>query len=864
MDLKKITPMMKQYLTIKEKYNDSILFFRMGDFYEMFNEDAKVASKILEIALTARNKNQPDPIPMCGIPVKAIDNYISKLIESGKKVAVCEQVEDPSVAKGIVRREVVRVVTPGMVFDEQILDNRSNNYVLSIFRNKFGASLSYIDISTGTFRITESKDIDSIIDEAKRVSAKELIVPEKYHGDNFYQSIIDHYQDIAITYYSNDEFDNKLGKKKLSDQFNTRSLEGFGCEHYKTGLGTAGAILAYISETQLRKIEHISQIEPYLLNDYMLIDDTSCRNLELIASLSGNKKGTLLEIIDKTVTSMGSRLLKNWLRYPLCNIESIDLRLSAVEEAKNSIILRKNIRVQLKKIYDLERIVSKISMGQANARDFLSLKTSLIQIPEIVENLNGFKSEILKKEIDVDTFSNLKDTIENSIRDDAPLTVTDGGIIKTGFDNDLDKLISISRDGKKYIAGLETREKENTGINSLKVKYNKVFGYFIEVSKANSALVPENYIRKQTLVNAERYITDELKEYESTVLNAHDKRSKMEYEIFKDIRDQIHSHHKIISELSKYLSLVDCILGLSELADHFDYSKPSINLDGVIDIKNGRHPVIEQLIEGETYVPNSIKIDNETYQVLIITGPNMAGKSTVLRKVAIITLLAHMGSFVPADTANIGITDRIFTRVGALDNLSQGQSTFMVEMEETANIMNNTTSKSLIIMDEIGRGTSTFDGLSIAWAVAEYLHDFDSKGVKTLFATHYHELTRLADEKKRVKNFNIAVKEIDDNIIFLRKLVEGGTNKSYGIQVAKLAGIPVSIVNAAKIFLEEIEMKQKTINQNKPASKSQSPQQMNLFDDPYEETIKKIKRIKIDNVTPVEALNLLNDIQKDL
>ncbi|MCP3925767.1 MAG: DNA mismatch repair protein MutS [Desulfobacterales bacterium] len=862
MVLKKMTPMMQQYQEIKKKHTDSILFFRMGDFYEMFNEDAKIASQILEIALTARNKNQPDPVPMCGIPVKAIDNYISKLIDSGKKVAVCEQVEDPSEAKGIVRREVVRVVTPGMVLDEKILDNRSNNFVLSIFKNKFGASLSYIDISTGTFRVTESEDIDSIIDEAKRVAAKELIVPEKYHGDNFYQLIVDHYKELSITYYDNNEFNNKKGRKQLSDQFNTRSLEGFGCDDYKTGLGAAGAILSYISDTQLRKIEHITLIEPYVLNDFLLIDDTSCRNLELISSFSGSKKGTLLDVIDKTVTSMGSRLLKKWLRYPLFNIDRINKRLSAVDEALNSVIPRKNIRVQLKNIYDLERIISKISMGQANARDFISLKTSLNQIPEIFDNLNELKSEKFRKDIDLKKLFELSEKIDSSIREDAQPLITEGGIIKKGYNSDLDELIEISSDGKKYIAELESREKENTGINSLKVKYNKVFGYFIEVSKANSSLVPESYIRKQTLVNAERYITDELKEYESKVLNAHDRRSSLEYEIFKEIRDEIHSHHKLISELSSYLSLIDCILSLSEVADLFDYCKPELNSNGVIDIINGRHPVIEQLIEGERYVPNSIKIDNNQNQILIITGPNMAGKSTVLRKVAIITLLAHIGSFVPAEYALISLTDKIFTRVGALDNLSQGQSTFMVEMEETANIMNNTTSQSLIIMDEIGRGTSTFDGLSIAWAVAEYLHDLNGEGVKTLFATHYHELTNLAEIKDRVKNFNIAVKEIDDTIIFLRKLVEGGTNKSYGIQVAKLAGIPDSIVNTAKIFLSDIETKQNNIDIIDESAKP--PKQLNLFEDSHDEVITKLKKIKINSITPVEALNILNDLQNDL
>ncbi len=862
MVLKKMTPMMQQYQEIKKKHTDSILFFRMGDFYEMFNEDAKIASKILEIALTARNKNQPDPVPMCGIPVKAIDNYISKLIDSGKKVAVCEQVEDPSEAKGIVRREVVRVVTPGMVLDEKILDNRSNNFVLSIFKNKFGASLSYIDISTGTFRVTESEDIDSIIDEAKRVAAKELIVPEQYHGDNFYQSIVDHYKELSITYYDNNEFNNKKGHKQLSDQFNTRSLEGFGCDDYKTGLGAAGAILSYINDTQLRKIEHITLIEPYVLNDFLLIDDTSCRNLELISSFSGSKKGTLLDVIDKTVTSMGSRLLKKWLRYPLFNIDRINKRLSAVEEALNSVIPRKNIRVQLKNIHDLERIISKISMGQANARDFLSLTISLNQIPELFDNLNELKSEKFRIDIDLKKLLELSEKIDSAIREDAQPLITEGGIIKKGYNSDLDELIEISSDGKKYIAELESREKENTGINSLKVKYNKVFGYFIEVSKANSSLVPESYIRKQTLVNAERYITDELKEYESKVLNAHDRRSSLEYELFKELRDEIHSHHKLISELSSYLSLIDCILSLSEVADLFDYCKPELNSNGVIDIKNGRHPVIEQLIEGERYVPNSIKIDNDQNQILIITGPNMAGKSTVLRKVAIITLLAHIGSFVPAEYALISLTDKIFTRVGALDNLSQGQSTFMVEMEETANIMNNTTSQSLIIMDEIGRGTSTFDGLSIAWAVAEYLHDLNGEGVKTLFATHYHELTNLAEIKDRVKNFNIAVKEIDDTIIFLRKLVEGGTNKSYGIQVAKLAGIPNSIVNTAKIFLSDIETKQNNIDIIDESAKP--PKQLNLFEDSHDEIITKLKKIKINSITPVEALNILNDLQKDL
>ncbi len=868
MDSPKVTPMMKQYLSIKEKYTDAILFYRMGDFYEMFFEDARKASPILEIALTARNKKDKNPVPMCGIPVRAVDAYIGKLITNGHKVAICEQIEDAATAKGLVKRDVVRVITPGMIIDNELLDEKSNNYILSVIRSNGIAGLSYLDISTGTFRLAESDQINSIIDEAKRISPSEVIFPESAKTNSEYSSLINLFSEKSITFLENNAFNLSNSKQRLIEQFKTRSLEGFGCEKAHSGVCAAGALVFYVNETQKQGIEHLTALETYSLSHHLVIDDLSCRNLELITNLrTGTRQGTFLEIIDNTVTAMGARLLKQWVRYPLLDKDAISERHDAVEEAKNNKHIRTQIRQKLKSVYDLERLSSRIAMGRANARDLVALKNSLYTLPAIFSELETLDSSLLNFSSNINSLHELADLIDTSIREDAPLTINDGGIIKPGFNLELDELIKISRDGKGWLARLETEEKEKTGITTLKVKFNKVFGYYIEVSKSNASKVPPNYVRKQTLVNAERYITDELKTFESKVLNAQDQRASIEYKIFNDIRNEIIKNNKHIIDVAGFIANLDCLFNLAEIAEQNNYSRPDITSDGSIIITDGRHPVVEKLITGERYVPNSIHMDNTENQIIVITGPNMAGKSTILRQVALFTLMAQMGSFIPAESAVIAITDRIFTRVGALDNLASGQSTFMVEMEETANILNHATSDSLVIMDEIGRGTSTFDGLSIAWAVAEFLHDLKDAGVKTLFATHYHELTELAKSKTRVKNFNIAVKEWNDEIIFLRKLLEGGTNRSYGIQVARLAGIPDPIIKRAKSILLKIENREQNLSESlvqsdNDISADTKQVQLSLFRKPEEIILEGLRSLDISTMTPLDAINYLSQLKE--
>ncbi len=874
MNLSKVTPMIKQYLSIKEKYADSILFYRMGDFYEMFFEDAKTASRILEITLTSRNKKDEHPIPMCGVPFRAAQNYIARLIDNGCKVAICEQVEDPAASKGLVKRDVVRVITPGMILDDELLDEKSNNYILAIACDN-AIGLSCLDISTGSFRVYESKDFLSVIDEALRISPSEILLPESIKNAPLFFQINNALSEKSITFLDDKVFEYRKARERLIKQFKTVSLEGFGCEKLKASVSAAGALIFYVLDTQKQQLDHITGIETYKLSNYLVVDDISCRNLELIKNIrTGSKPGTLINIIDRTITSMGGRLLKTWIRYPLIDIDKIKLRHDAVEEAKDNIQVRKRLRESLKSVYDLERLCSKICMGHSNARDLIALKQSIQSLPDICSALSLLQSELFKLTLNPDRLYGPANLIDSSIREDAPLTVNEGGIIKKGYNKELDGLINLSQEGKGWLARLETREKDATGINSLKVRYNKVFGYYIEIPKTHSEIVPANYVRKQTLVNAERYITDELKAYEKKVLGAEERRSALEYEIFNGIREQVITNNKTIQHAAQFLARLDCLLNLAEIAEQNDYNRPQINTDGRIIIEDGRHPVVEKMIAGERFVPNSINIDNDDNQIIIITGPNMAGKSTILRQVALIVLMAQMGSFVPAKKASINVTDRIFTRVGALDNLSSGQSTFMVEMEETANILNNANEQSLVIMDEIGRGTSTFDGLSIAWAVAEYLHDLNQKGVKTLFATHYHELTDLAQKKHRIKNYNIAVKEWNDEIIFLRKLVEGGTNRSYGIQVARLAGIPEYVIKRAKKILYNIESRENKLNgasippdrQHASIMGDHDKQQvqLNLFKQPETFVIEKLQQLDISKTTPIEALNYLNELKEKL
>ncbi len=862
----KITPMLTQYLSIKKEHPDAVLFYRMGDFYEMFFEDAEIASRILEITLTSRNKNDNVPVPMCGVPYRAAKGYIARLIENGMKVAVCDQVEDPAQAKGLVRREVVRVVTPGMILEDEFLDERTNNFILSLCCIEDIVGISSLDVSTGGFRLTESKNQAMIVDEMQRISPSEILLPDVPENHLFVSVILKKFPETFIGRLEGDAFEYERSRKKLLDHFKTLSLEGFGCEGLKAGVGAAGALLQYVRQTQKQDLAHLKGIETYFLDRFLLVDENSCRNLELVQNLrSGSRQGTLLNIMDRSVTAMGGRLMKNWLRYPLVEGPLIESRLDAVTEAVAAMPVTRDIRDCLKSVHDLSRLSGKIAMGHSNARDMLALERSLEILPLIKTLLGNFSSALYAWKIDIEPLNELKEFLRCSIREDAPAVINEGGMIKPGFNPELDELIDISGNAKGWLARMETEQKLATGINSLKVRYNKVFGYYIEIPRTHSNSVPETFVRKQTLVNAERYITEELKEFETKALSAEDRRMTLEYAIFNEIRERVMAHNRSIQETAEFIAVVDCLLALAETADRNDYHRPRITTDGRIMIEDGRHPVIEKMIEGERFVPNSIVMDNEENQVLMITGPNMAGKSTILRQVALTVLMAQMGSFVPAKKASIGIIDRIFTRVGALDNLSAGQSTFMVEMQETAGILNCATRHSLVIMDEIGRGTSTFDGLSIAWAVAAYLHDLHGCGVKTLFATHYHQLTDLSRVRKRVKNFHVAVKEWNDEIIFLRKLAEGGTSRSYGIQVARLAGIPDPVIRHAKKVLYRIENEEHVTNDiefpktGKPGS-NRHQVQLSLFNKPESVILDALKTIDISQMTPMDAMNCLNDI----
>jgi len=860
--------MIRQYLAIKKGYADYILFYRMGDFYEMFFTDAETASRELEITLTSRNRNEPSPVPMCGVPVKAAEGYIGRLIEKGYRVAICEQTEDVAAATGLVRREVVRVVTPGMVFNNDLLDAKTNNYILCIVKNSTHYGLSCLDLTTGAYRVAETPDLGLILDEIRRISPSEVLLPESARSDDRYESIREIFPEKTINFISDELFEYPGARQRLLDHFRTRSLDGFGCEGMKCAAGAAGAILWYVQDTQKRDLVHLSHLETYGLDHFLLIDEISCRNLELLVNLqNGTRQGTLLGVIDITVTAMGGRVLRHWVRYPLMDIAEIRERQDAVTAATDHPLQRRAVRETLKSVSDLERLGSKIAMGQANARDLLALKRSIDALPSILAELEAFGNDLLMTDASLFTpLYTVADEIGKAIVDDPPPGILEGGMIRRGYDPGLDELIRISRDGKGYLAELEAGERAKTGINSLKVRYNKVFGYYIEISKAHTNAVPDHYVRKQTLVNAERYITDELKTFETKVLGAQEQQAALEYELFCRLREAVVTENISIQGCAKFVARVDVLASLAELAERHGYVRPSINTAGIIHIEDGRHPVVEKLIAGERFVPNTVRLDNTENQILIITGPNMAGKSTVLRQAALIVLMAQMGGFVPARQADIGIVDRIFTRVGALDNLSQGQSTFMVEMEETANIMNNAGPDSLVIMDEIGRGTSTFDGLSIAWAVAEYLHDLKGAGVKSLFATHYHELTELPKTKPRVKNYNIAVREWNDEIIFLHQLVEGGTNRSYGIQVARLAGMPETIVKRAKKVLANIETNGHVLDGRKAAGQRQRTkgefEQLTLFRKPEELVTEKLLAINISTMTPLEAMNCLSRLKE--
>jgi DNA mismatch repair protein MutS len=859
--------MMQQYLSIKERYPDALLFYRMGDFFEMFFEDARTASRELEIALTSRNKNDASPVPMCGVPHRAAKGYIARLIEKGYKVAVCDQIEDPKASKGLVKREVVRIVTPGMVIEDELLDERSNNYILALARRRDRFGLAMLDISTGAFRLTETENPGAVADEILRAAPKEILTPGSLQADENFASIFHADGGYAVTVLEDREFAFTVSRRRLLEQFNVLSLEGFGCEKYKAGVGAAGALMHYVSETQRRKLEHIDGIRTYFLGNFLMVDDQSCRNLELSANLrTGSRRGTLLDVIDETITAMGGRRMAHWLRYPLLNRDAILARQDAVADAIARMQTRKELREGLKSGRDLERLAGKIAMGHGNARDLTALKLSIQALSGIFTVLENLSAPMFTYDRETDALFALADLIQRAIREDAPPVISEGGMIRKGYNEKLDELIRISRDGKGWLAELEAKQREATGINALKVKFNKVFGYFIEVPRTHSEAVPEDYVRKQTLVNAERFITEDLKDFESRVLDAEEQRAGLEQELFLALRDQVKERHADIMAAARFIARVDCLAAFAETAQNNDYCRPKINTQGILDIREGRHPVVEKRITGERFVPNSIVLDNSENQVLIITGPNMAGKSTVLRQTALTVILAQMGAFVPAEQADIAVTDRIFTRVGALDNLSAGQSTFMVEMQETANIVNNATADSLVILDEIGRGTSTYDGLSIAWAVAEFLHDLNGSGTRTLFATHYHELTELENRFARVKNFNIAVKEWNDEIIFLRKLVKGGTNRSYGIQVARLAGIPEPVIRRSKKILAQIEAGAHPQAKHNSGAAQQTKKkpghvQLQLFRPAERQLIESLQMLDVSRMTPLEALNAIHELR---
>ncbi|MGD8386504.1 MAG: DNA mismatch repair protein MutS [Desulfobacteraceae bacterium] len=859
------TPMLRQYLGIKGQHPDAFLFFRMGDFYEMFFEDAEEASRLLGITLTSRGTHNGRKVPMCGVPFHSAQSYVAKLVGQGRKVAICEQVEDPNATKDIVRREVIRVVTPGSVLEEGERIEARNVFLAAVASDAGTWGLAHVDLSTGEFRVTQLDDRDTLFGELDRIDPAELLVPEADPA----------LSDPDIRAYrveclSPADFERRRASERLREQLGVRTLDGFGCEGMTQGVVAAGAIVSYLQQTQKASPGHIKDLTTYHLGDYMFLDETTTRNLELFRTLRRDEvQGSLLNVLDRTVTPMGSRLLRRWIGYPLLDSDRIRRRLAAVHTFREDRLRREEVREELKGIYDLERLNGRISLGRANARDLSALKVSIRRLPALKQALEDSSSELLSEiSLAMDPLEDVADRIEEAICDEPPITLREGGYIREGFHEELDELIRMTRDGKGWIAEMAAGEQERTGIGNLKVGYNKVFGYYIEVSKANAEKVPDHYIRKQTLVNAERYITEELKHYEEKVLGAEEKRIALELKIFEEIRKSVAHEHARIRRSAEQIGKLDVLAALAEAAERNGYVRPEINDSGVIDIVDGRHPVIEQTVREEDFVPNDIQLDDREQQFLIITGPNMAGKSTVLRQTALTVLMGQMGGFVPASRAVIGVVDRIFTRIGASDDLARGRSTFMVEMNETANILRHATPRSLVVLDEIGRGTSTYDGLSIAWAVAEALHDLEGRGVRTLFATHYHEITELLTTKPRVKNYNIAVKEWNEQIIFLRKLVPGGTNRSYGIQVARIAGLPKEVIERAQEILDNLEGKdvdetgRPRMARSRRKERTRDSNQLNLFAGRDERLRSWIRDLDLHTMTPIDAMNELQRLKE--
>ena len=879
MKSKEMTPMMKEYVRTKEQYKDCILFYRLGDFYEMFFEDAKLVSKELELTLTGKDCGLDERAPMCGIPYHAVDGYLNRLVSNGHKVAICEQVEDPKLAKGLVKREVIKIVTPGTNMSAQALDESKNNYIMCIVctADKYGISIA--DISTGDYLVTEVENQRKLLDEITKFTPTEIICNQSFLVSGV--DIEDLKQRFGTSIYGLEDwyFDDDLCKRTLKEQFETDSLEGLGLKDYNCGVIAAGAILQYFKETQKTSLSNFTRLVPYVTGKYMVLDSSTRRNLELTETMrEKNKRGSLLWVLDKTKTAMGARLLRNYLEQPLIELEEIEKRQEAIEELNANVISREEIREYLNPVYDMERLSSRISYQSANPRDLISFKSSISMIPPIKYLLNSFQSPLMRELHDsLDELEDVCSLIDRAIMDDPPLVIKDGGIIKEGYNEEIDRLRKAKTEGKQWLSELEAREREKTGIKNLRIKYNKVFGYYLEVTNSYKDMVPDYYMRKQTLTNAERYITPELKELEDVILGAEDKLFSMEYNLFTDVRETISKEVLRIQTTARALAAIDVFTSLAFVAEKNDYVRPKMNSRGIIDIKNGRHPVVEKMMQNDLFISNDTYLDNGNHRVSIITGPNMAGKSTYMRQTALIVLMAQVGSFVPADSAKIGICDRIFTRVGASDDLASGQSTFMVEMTEVANILRNATSNSLLILDEIGRGTSTFDGLSIAWAVVEHISNSRLLGAKTLFATHYHELTELEGKLAGVNNYCIAVKEKGDDIVFLRKIVKGGADKSYGIQVAKLAGVPDSVIERAKELVDELSNADITAtvreiqavgSKNKPKAKKYDQvdlEQISLFDTVSDEDIlKELDEIDVSTLTPIDALNTIYRLQNRL
>ena len=876
-----LTPMMQQYMETKKQYQDCILFYRLGDFYEMFFEDALTASKVLEITLTGKDCGLEERAPMCGIPFHAVDGYLNRLVSKGYKVAICEQVEDPKLAKGIVKREVIRIVTPGTNLNTQALEESKNNYLMCIacFQNRIGVSI--VDVTTGDFYMTEVESLAKLQDELYKYMPTEIICNDAFMMSGY--DIEDLKSRLGMAVYTLEPwyFDDDGCRKCLMQHFKVNTLAGLGLEDFPSGMISAGAAMQYLLETQKTDLTHINHIIPYLASRFMLLDSSTRRNLELTETLrEKQKKGSLLWVLDKTKTAMGARRLRSDIEQPLINMDDINARLDAVEQLCKNTVSRDEIREYLNPIYDMERLLGKVSYKSANPRDLVAFANSMEMLPHIKTVLKEFDSKLLSQiEQEIDGLEDLYHLIKDAICDDPPVMIREGGMIRTGFDKDIDMLRTAKTDGKNWLAKLEEEDRERTGIKNLKIKYNKVFGYYFEVTNSYKDLVPEDYVRKQTLVNAERYMTPKLKELEDTILNAEDKLNTLEYDVFCKVRDDIAKELERIQKTAKAIARLDVFASLSVVAEQNHYVRPSLNEKGIIDIKDGRHPVVEKMIDHDMFVANDTYLNNGNHCIAVITGPNMAGKSTYMRQSALIVLMAQLGSFVPAKSANIGIVDRIFTRVGASDDLASGQSTFMVEMNEVANILRNATSKSLLVLDEIGRGTSTFDGLSIAWAVIEHISNKKILGAKTLFATHYHELTELEGKMNNVNNYCIAVKEKGDDIVFLRKIIKGGADRSYGIQVAKLAGVPDMVIDRAKEIAEQLsdnditEKVQSIAVDTKGEKKKTKPVhyddvtmgQMTLSDTVRDEDIiQELKELDITNLTPMDAMNTLYRLQSKL